>query len=108
MHVDRWPSWLWRQVKVILTTISWSRKWRGFGRFISSSASQESLLTSFLESHSVQQNPVPFFNRLTSVFFSFVRACTLEFPTVPDDIIDERGDDKSTGFTFILLVPSSQ
>ena len=27
---DRWPRWLWRQVKVTLTTISWSRKWRGF------------------------------------------------------------------------------
>lgn len=26
----RWPSWLWRQVKVILTLYSWSRKWRGF------------------------------------------------------------------------------
>ena len=35
---DRWPSWLWRQVKVYLNQyvcsseryVSWSRKWRGF------------------------------------------------------------------------------
>ena len=27
---ERWPSWLWRQVKVTLNIVSWSRKWRGF------------------------------------------------------------------------------
>ena len=45
----RWPSWLWRQVKVFLTSNSWSRKWRGF------------------ESHSHQYRPLV--ERVSGVIF---------------------------------------
>ena len=60
---DRWPSWLWRQVKVTLIIrsqdlISWSRKWRGF------------------ESHSVQFFYISF--RFIYWYYFFLVDCLFE------------------------------
>jgi hypothetical protein len=92
---DRWPSWLWRQVKVTLTSlfhseVSWSRKWRGF------------------ESHSVHLvaavnscNTIPFVRRTMNSFW----AVSLGWLWKRAQRVDERrGSTRDASFCFAFVV----